>query len=76
MNRRDFLKKSSLTALLAAGEWTCLPSVWDACLWWGYYGGKYDKKEMISLIRRAYEQGVTLSSYGTSGRPFHLKSNR
>ena len=99
MNRRDFLKKSSLTALLAAGEWTglskaftdspsstsqmknegiaaidatpqmeyrnlggmdvsaiglgCLPMV-------GYYGGKYDKKEMIALIRRAYEQGVTL----------------
>lgn len=99
MNRRDFLKKSSLTALLATGEWTglskafagspsatslqkndgelnqgattrmehrnlggmdvsaiglgCLPMV-------GYYGGKYDKKEMIALIRRAYEQGVTL----------------
>ena len=31
----------------------CLPMV-------GYYGGKYDKKEMIDLIRRAYEQGVTL----------------
>lgn len=31
----------------------CLPMV-------GYYGGKYDKKEMISLIRRAYEKGVTL----------------
>lgn len=30
----------------------CLPMV-------GYYGGKYDKKEMIALIRRAYEQGVT-----------------
>lgn len=99
MNRREFLKKSSLMALLAAGEWTglskafadslsstsqtknnsintnnmttqmehrdlggmdvssiglgCLPMV-------GYYGGKYDKKEMIALIRRAYEQGVTL----------------
>ncbi len=93
MNRRDFLKRSSLTALLAAGEWTgltrvlahsspeeyhasetdlknnmeyrklgglsvsaiglgCLPMV-------GYYGGKYDKKDMIALIRRAYEHGVT-----------------
>lgn len=31
----------------------CLPMV-------GYYGGTYDKKEMISLIRRAYEKGVTL----------------
>ena len=30
----------------------CLPMV-------GYYGGKYDKNEMISLIRRAFEQGVT-----------------
>ena len=31
----------------------CLPMV-------GYYGGKYEKKEMIDLIRRAYDQGVTL----------------
>ena len=31
----------------------CLPMV-------GYYGGKYEKKEMINLIRRAYDQGVTL----------------
>ena len=96
MNRRDFLKKSSVAALFAAGEWTglsktfaqtkstangkhadnstasnnmeyrnlggmdtsaiglgCLPMV-------GYYGGKYDKKDMIALIRRAYDQGVTL----------------
>lgn len=30
----------------------CLPTV-------GYYGGKYDKNEMIALIRRAYDQGVT-----------------
>lgn len=30
----------------------CLPMV-------GYYGGKYDKNEMIALIRRAYDQGVT-----------------
>ena len=25
----------------------------------GYYGGKYDKKDMIALIRRAYDKGVT-----------------
>lgn len=31
----------------------CLPMV-------GYYGGKFDKTDMIKLIRRAYEQGVTL----------------
>lgn len=31
----------------------CLPMV-------GYYGGKYDKRDMISLIRKAYEKGVTL----------------
>lgn len=31
----------------------CLPMV-------GYYGGKYDKREMIALIRRAYDKGVTL----------------
>ena len=30
----------------------CLPMV-------GYYGGKYDKNEMIALIRRTYDQGVT-----------------
>lgn len=30
----------------------CLPMV-------GYYGGKYDKNEMIALIRRAFDQGVT-----------------
>ena len=96
MNRRDFLKKSSLAALSAAGVWKgmskvlaqspslsenwaengknglsmdmeyrklggldvsaiglgCLPMV-------GYYGGKYDKKDMIALIRRAYDKGVT-----------------
>lgn len=31
----------------------CLPMV-------GYYGGRYDRKEMVNLIRRAYDQGVTL----------------
>lgn len=31
----------------------CLPMV-------GYYGGHYDRKEMVALIRRAYEKGVTL----------------
>lgn len=30
----------------------CLPMV-------GYYGGKYAKKDMIALIRQAYENGVT-----------------
>lgn len=30
----------------------CLPMV-------GYYGGKYDENEMIALIHRAYDQGVT-----------------
>lgn len=30
----------------------CLPMV-------GYYGGKYDKKDMIALIRRAYDEGCT-----------------
>lgn len=96
MDRRSFLKKSSLALLLAVAEWSglskvlaqyesyfgvrdmphtenkrdmehrnlggmdvsaiglgCLPMV-------GYYGGKFEKKDMIALIRRAYEQGVTL----------------
>lgn len=30
----------------------CLPMV-------GYYGGSYEKKDMIALIRRAFESGVT-----------------
>ena len=30
----------------------CLPMV-------GYYGGKYEKKDMVALIRRAYDKGVT-----------------
>lgn len=96
MDRRDFLKMSSMAVLSAAGAWTgiskafaqsesyfkstpalkttqqnsnmefrklrnldvsaiglgCLPMV-------GYYGGKYDEKEMIALIRRAYDKGIT-----------------
>lgn len=96
MDRRNFLKVSSVAALSAVGTWTgvsqvfansgsrhpdgssddkdnssvrmevrrlgeldvsaiglgCLPMV-------GYYGGKYEKKDMIALIRRAYDKGVT-----------------
>lgn len=87
MNRREFLKMASGSALLMSGilggsthilaaapvkikqkktmehrnlgglsvsaiGLGCLPMV-------GYYGGKYDKKDMIALIRRAYENGVT-----------------
>lgn len=93
MDRRGFLKISSMTALMVAGEWTglskifarsssqnsfssvrqssgnmehrnlgqlnvsavglgCLPMV-------GYYGGRYEKRDMIALIRRAYEKGIT-----------------
>ena len=95
MDRRDFLKMSSMTALLAAGELTGLSKVFAhdssplkqesfnsgntssnmeyrelggldvsaiglGCLpMVGYYGGKYEKKDMIALIRRAYDKGVT-----------------
>ncbi|WP_304129794.1 aldo/keto reductase [Phocaeicola plebeius] len=89
MDRRDFLKMSSVAAFSAVCAWTgvskvfsqssngkgqsvrgdmehrnlggldvsaiglgCLPMV-------GYYGGRYEKKDMITLIRRAYDQGVT-----------------
>lgn len=88
---------SSMTALLAAGEWTGLSKVFAqtpsppkngrsndvapsngmehrqiggldvssiglGCLpMVGYYGGKYDKQDMIALIRRAYDRGVTFS---------------
>ena len=89
------MKMSSMTALLAAGEWTGLSKVFAqtpsppkngrsndvvpsngmehrqiggldvssiglGCLpMVGYYGGKYDKQDMIALIRRAYDRGVT-----------------
>lgn len=87
MNRREFLKTASGSALLVSGIFGrasrtlaatpieikqkrrmehrnlnglsvsaiglgCLPMV-------GYYGGKYDKKDMVALIRQAYENGVT-----------------
>ncbi len=87
MNRREFLKTASGSALLMSGilggvtralaaapielkqkrrmehrnlnglsvsaiGLGCLPMV-------GYYGGKYDKKDMVALIRQAYENGVT-----------------
>lgn len=95
MDRRNFLKKSTLAALMATGVQTelskaltlsrthpentqtnndspsvsmehrmvggldvsaiglgCLPMV-------GYYGGKYNKRDMIALIRHAYDKGVT-----------------
>lgn len=96
MDRRDFLKKSSLAALSAIGSWAGVSNVFSqssslferagasddaqpdrmehrnlggmdasaiglGCLpMVGYYGGRYEKKDMVSLIRRAYEQGVTL----------------
>ena len=95
MERRDFLKMTSMSALLAAGEWMGLSGVFAqstskpsngypsngspsdsmeyrrlkvldvsaiglGCLpMVGYYGGKYDKQDMVALIRRAYDKGVT-----------------
>ena len=32
MDRRDFLKMSSMTALLAAGDWTGLSKIFAQCL--------------------------------------------
>ena len=105
MDRRDFLKMSSMTALMAAGEWTGLAKVFAqnpsqekneriprsgtsdsmeyrdiggldvsaiglGCLpMVGYYGRKYDKREMIALIRRAYDKGVTF--FDTNGSARH-----
>ena len=101
MDRRFFLKMSSMAVLSAAGAWTgiskafaqsesyfkstpalkntqqnsnmelrklrnldvsaiglgCLPMV-------GYYGGKYDEKEMIALIRRAYDSYNKFNTLG------------
>ena len=119
MDRRDFLKISSMTALMAAGEWTGLSKVFAqnpspvknerifqsgisdgmeyrnlggldvsaiglGCLpMVGYYGGKYEKRDMIALIRRAYDKGVTFRQgicanqlYRTPHRPVYRKSNR
>lgn len=96
MKRRDFLKMTSMSTLLAAGEWMGLSNVFAqfpsksvsgysngsyqsdssmehrklkgldvsaiglGCLpMVGYYGGKFDKRDMIALIRRAYDKGVT-----------------
>lgn len=96
MDRRDFLKMSSMATLSAVGVWTGVSNVFSqqlsqpskksydrngkvsavmesrklgslnvsaiglGCLpMVGYYGGKYDKREMIALIRRAYDKGVT-----------------
>lgn len=95
MERRDFLKMTSVSVLLAAGKWMGLSGVFAqstskpsnrysgngtptdsmeyrrlrvldvsaiglGCLpMVGYYGGKYDKQDMVALIRRAYDKGVT-----------------
>ena len=96
MDRRFFLKMSSMAALSAAGTWMGIPKVLAqspsrtpnkkehpigheadkiesrklgglevsaiglGCLpMVGYYGGKYDKQDMIALIRRAYDKGIT-----------------
>ena len=102
MDRRDFLKMSSVAAFFCGRcAWTgvskvfsqssdskdqsvrgdmehrslggldvsaiglgCLPMV-------GYYGGRYEKKDMIALIRRAYDQGVTFFRYGGGVRPLY-----
>lgn len=87
MDRRTFLRNTSLASLFALGKYTGMSGVFAAdrprkpdiaapeprrlggmdvsaiglgCLpMVGYYGGKYDRKEMVGLIRRAYEKGVT-----------------
>lgn len=52
-NRTSPIPKRKLGSLeVSAIGLGCLPMV-------GYYGGKYDKHEMISLIRSAVEQGVS-----------------
>lgn len=51
--RQDFEHRNLGGMDVSAIGLGCLPMV-------GYYGGKYEKKDMVSLIRRAYDQGVTL----------------
>ena len=53
LKKKTGLEKRNLGGLnVSAVGLGCLPMV-------GYYGGKYDKNEMIALIRRAYDRGVT-----------------
>ena len=97
MDRRTFVKMSSVATLSAIGTWTGISKAWAGfsspsgneplgqddpsdgmdmetrrlgtlevsaiglgCLpMVGYYGGHYDKRDMIALIRRAYDRGVT-----------------
>ena len=61
MKRKDFLKITSGLALsLVSRGWAGVGSSLLGCLpMVGYYGGKYDKQEMIALIRRAFDKGVT-----------------
>lgn len=52
-NDKDLMEQRRLGKLdVSAIGLGCLPMV-------GYYGGKYDKRDMIALIRRAYDKGVT-----------------
>ena len=44
----------------------CLPMV-------GYYGGKYEKKDMIALIRRAFDKGVTFFDTAEENFPGELQ---
>ena len=41
----------------------CLPMV-------GYYGGKFEKKDMVALIRRAYDEGSKLVHKLSKNRAF------
>ena len=51
LDHRRILGRTSPLEVSAIGL-GCLPMV-------GYYGGTYDKKDMIALIRRAYDEGCT-----------------
>jgi len=44
----------------------CLPMV-------GYYGGRYDKRDMIALIRRAFDKGMTFFDTAGSLRPIYKR---
>ena len=110
MDRRNFLKKSSMAVLSAAGALTGVSKIFEqsssvpksglssekndlpvnnmeyrklgnlsvsaiglGCLpMVGYYGGKYDKKDMIALIRRAYDKGVTFFDTAEVYGPYTL----
>ena len=55
------------------GGWMYRPSVWAACRWWVITAGS-TTKDMIALIRRAYDKGVTFFDTAEVYGPYTQRS--